>query len=97
MDHGSLKLRMIAAISSLTANNFLFELFTKMSTSSNSISIPFFGARKLARQLSAELDELKARLSAEEAKTQKLSEIARSRVSDAKAIQAERDQACTLR
>jgi hypothetical protein len=75
--------------------NFLFEVLAKiaMSTSNNSISIPFFGARKLARQLSAELDELKARLSAEEGKTQKLSEIARNLVSDAKAIQGERDQA----
>lgn len=64
-----------------------------MSTSSNSISSPFLGARKLARRLSAEVDELQARLSAEEAKTQKLAEIARSLVVDAKAIQAERDQA----
>ncbi|MET3337292.1 starvation-inducible outer membrane lipoprotein [Bradyrhizobium japonicum] len=61
--------------------------------SSNAISVPFFGARKLARRLSAEVDDLQARLSAEEAKTQKLAEIGRSLVADAKAIQAERDQA----
>lgn len=64
-----------------------------MSTSSNPTSIPFFGAQKLARRLVAEVDELQARLSAEEAKTQKLAEIGRSLVADAKAIQAERDQA----
>lgn len=64
-----------------------------MSTFSTSRPIPFFGARKLARQLSADVDELRAQLNAEEAKTQKLSEIARNLVADAKAIQAERDQA----
>ncbi|MBH5373262.1 DUF4041 domain-containing protein [Bradyrhizobium glycinis] len=63
-----------------------------MSTTSKP-SIPFFGARKLARRLLAEVAELQARLSAEEAKTQKLAEIARNLVADAKAIQAERDQA----
>jgi hypothetical protein len=44
-----------------------------MFTNSNSRPIPFLGARKLARQLSAEVDELRARLNAEEEKTQKLS------------------------
>ncbi|WP_454642128.1 DUF4041 domain-containing protein [Bradyrhizobium liaoningense] len=64
-----------------------------MSASSKPSSIPFFGARKLARRLLAEVNELQARLSAEEAKTQKLAEIGRNLVADAKVIQAERDQA----
>ena len=58
----------------------------------DNITVPFFGARKLARQLSAEVEELRARLNAEEVKTQRLSEIAQTLVADAKAIEAERQQ-----
>ena len=64
-----------------------------MATTSSSGSIPFLGARKFARQLLLEIDELRAQLKAEQEKTEKLSEIARSLVADAKTIQAEREQA----
>lgn len=56
-------------------------------------SVPFFSARKFARQLLAEISDLESRLAAEEAKTQRLSEIAHSLVADAKVIQAEHQQA----
>jgi hypothetical protein len=56
-------------------------------------SIPFFGARKFARQLLIEVDELRIQLDAEEKKTQRVSEIAHNLIADAKAIQAEHQQA----
>ena len=56
-------------------------------------SIPRFGARKFAKHLLTEVEELKTRLATEEAKTQRLAEIARNLITDAKAIQAEHQHA----
>jgi hypothetical protein len=47
--------------------------------------IPVFGARKFARQLLIEIDELRSEREVAEAKTQRLSEIAHNLVADAKA------------
>jgi chromosome segregation ATPase len=52
-------------------------------------AVPFFGARKMARKLLLEIEELRIARNTAEQQVERLAEIARKIVADAKVIQAE--------
>jgi hypothetical protein len=66
-----------------------------MTDDATSSSIPWFGARKMARNLSLEVERLTQERDTAEAKAQRLAEIAKSLLADAKEIQSEHQR--TLR